>query len=110
MLNEVLLAQKELKSENNISCEIINCATIKPLDAETILKSVKKTQKVVVVEEHQIAGGLGSAVCELLSQKMPVKVKLMGMHDSFGESGKYAELLQKYGLDKNHIKNCICSM
>ncbi len=110
ILSEVLLAQKELKNENNISCEVINCATIKPLDEGTILKSVKKTQKVVVVEEHQIAGGLGSAICELLSQKMPVKVKLMGIQDSFGESGKYSELLQKYGLDKESIKNCICSV
>lgn len=107
ILSEVLAAQKELKSENSVSCEVINCVTIKPLDEETILKSVKKTQKVVVVEEHQIAGGLGSAICELLSQKMPVKVKLMGMHDSFGESGKYSELLQKYGLDKKSIKNSI---
>ena len=103
VLSEVLLAQKELKSENNVSCEIINCVTIKPLDEETILKSVKKTQKVVVVEEHQIAGGLGSAICELLSQKMPVKVKLMGMQASFGESGKYSELKDKYGISAHHI-------
>lgn len=107
ILSEVLKAQKELKSENDISCEVINCATIKPLDEEVILRSVKKTQKVVVIEEHQVAGGLGSAVCELLSQKMSVKVKLMGMQDSFSESGKYLELLQKYGLDKKHIKDAI---
>lgn len=104
ILNEALKAENELKKEKNISCEIINCSTIKPLDEKTILTSVKKTQKVVVVEEHQVAGGLGGAICELLGTKLPTPVRIVGVNDEFGQSGTYDELLNKYELTAHYIK------
>ena len=73
--------------------------TIKPLDEELILASAKKTGKVVTVEEHSVIGGLGSAVCDVLSEKMPTPVKKLGVYDEFGESGPAVELLAKYKLD-----------
>ncbi len=99
-----------LKAADGFSCDVINCSTIKPLDKDTILKSAGKTKKVITVEEHQIAGGWGSAVCELLSENMPVPVTRMGMKDSFGESGKYEELLEKYELNAKHIRKVITEM
>ncbi|MGM5483441.1 MAG: transketolase family protein [Nanobdellota archaeon] len=104
-LHEALKAAEELKKEG-ISTEIINCHTIKPLDKKTILKSAKKTGKIITVEEHQKAGGLGSAVAELLSEtKIPIKI--IGIQDTFGESGTPEELLKKYKIDKNEIiKEC----
>jgi transketolase len=101
--HEALLAAKDLKARYNIEVEIISCTTIKPLDEATILKSVKKTGKVVTLEEHQIIGGLGSAVAELLSGKYPTKLLRIGMKDSFGESGDYKELKDKYGLSSHNI-------
>lgn len=99
ILSEVLAAVKML----NFKPEIINCHTIKPLDEKTILRSAKKTGKVLVVHEHQVYGGLGSAITELLAEKCPVPVKIMGVKDQFGVSGQVAELYQKYGLDAEHI-------
>ena len=90
-------------AKENIDAEVINCHTIKPLDEKTILDSVKKTGVVVSAEEHQIFGGLGSAIAELLSQKMPVPQEFIGLHDQFGESGKPEELAAKYQLDSNSI-------
>lgn len=101
---ESLKAANELRAERNINCEVINCATIKPLDSDTLIHSAKKTGVVVTVEEHQISGGLGSAVCELLSEAYPVKVKRVGVCDRFGESGEPNELLEKFGMSSNHIK------
>jgi len=99
ILNEVLKAQKQL----NFKPEIINCHTIKPLDEKAILTSAKKTGRVLVIQDHQIHGGLGSAIAELLSEKYPVKIKIMGVNDIFGESGKTSELWEKYGLSANSI-------
>ena len=99
VLNEVLSAAKQM----SFTPEIINCPTIKPLDEKTILNSVKKTNKVLVIQDHQIIGGLGSAVAELLAEKYPVKIKVIGMPDKFGESGKPAELWLKYGLSASGI-------
>ncbi len=99
ILSEVMMAVKEL----NFKPEIINCPTIKPLDEKTILDSVRKTGKALVIQDHQIYGGLGSAVAELLAEKDPVKVKIMGMPDKFGESGKPRELWEKYGLGRKRI-------
>jgi transketolase len=82
---------------------VINCHTIKPLDNETILKSVKKTGKCLVIQDHQVHGGLGSAVAELLSQKHPVKCEIIGMQDKFGESGKPEQLWDKNGLSAEDI-------
>ncbi len=101
---ESLKAANELHAERNINCEVINCATIKPLDSDTIIHSARKTGAVVTVEEHQINGGLGSAVCEVLSEGYPVKVKRIGVRDHFGESGEPNELLEKFGMSSNHIK------
>lgn len=99
VINEVLSASKQL----DFKPEIINCYSIKPLDEKTVLASARKNGKVIVVQDHQTIGGLGSAVTELLADKYPVKVKIIGMNDKFGESGKPAELWEKYGLSAKCI-------
>ncbi len=95
-------AAKELAAQG-ISCEVINIHTIKPLDNEAVLDSVSKTRAVVVAEEHQRNGGLADAIAQLLAQKMPTPMEYVGVNDSFGESGKPAELLEKYGLGKKDV-------
>ena len=97
-VSEALDAAEKL-AEEGISAEVINIHTIKPLDEELILKSAKKTGKVVTAEEHSIIGGLGSAVCETLSEKAPTPLLRIGMNDIFGESGSAGALVAKYGLD-----------
>jgi len=99
---EALEAANEL-AKQRIQAEVINCHTIKPIDKATIIKSAKKTKKVVTVEEHQVNGGLGSAVAEVLGQNYPVKMKIIGMPDKFGESGTAKQLLDKYGLNVKGI-------
>ncbi len=105
-----VLAVVEKLSYRGVTCDVINCHTIKPLDEKTILESVKKTKKVITVEEHQIAGGLGGAVAELLSDVMPVFIKRLGAKDTFSESGQYEELLEKYGLGQKAIELAILEM
>ena len=95
-------AAKELAAQG-ISCEVINIHTIKPLDEEAILDSVSKTRAVVVAEEHQRNGGLGDAIANLLVHKLPVPMEYVGVNDTFGESGKPADLLDKYGLGKKDV-------
>jgi transketolase len=102
MVSEVLMAADELVKQK-ISAEVINCHTIKPIDKATIIKSAKKTGKVITVEEHQVTGGLGSAVAEVLSQNYPVPMKIIGMPDKFGESGTAKQLWDKYGLNHKMI-------
>lgn len=97
MTYEALLAAKIL-GEQGVNAEVVHVPTIKPLDEETILTSVRKTGRVVTVEEAQIAAGLGGAVTELLSEKLPVPVKRLGMQDRFGESGDPKDLLKKFEL------------
>lgn len=97
------LAAAELLYKDGIDAEVVHVATIKPLDNVTILQSAKKTKMVITVEEAQIAGGLGGAVTELLSEHYPVPIKRMGMQDRFGESGKPAELIDYFGLTAKHI-------
>ena len=94
---EALLAAEEVDGE------LINCTTIKPLDGETILESVKKTGRVVTVEEHQTTGGLGGVVAEFLMEHYPVPMRRVGVHDRFGESGEPDELLVKFGLKAKDI-------
>lgn len=106
MVWESIKAANMLK-DKGISCAVINCSSIKPLDETTILKSVEKTKKVVTVEEHQINGGLGGAVAEFLSEKFPALVLRIGMPDQFGESGKFELLLEKYGLTADTIASRI---
>lgn len=93
----------KLLESDGVSVELINIHTIKPIDREIIVNSAKKTSKVITVEEHSIIGGLGSAVCEVLSEEHPVFVHRIGMNDCFGESGPAAELLTKYNLDAKGI-------
>ena len=95
-------AAEKLAAEG-ISAEVINIHTIKPLDEELVLASAKKTGRVVTVEEHSVIGGLGSAVCDALSAKLPTLVCKIGMNDIFGESGPAAELVAKYGLDAEGV-------
>lgn len=99
---EAVVAAKRLKAEG-ISAEILNIHTIKPLDSEAIFNSVSKTKKVIVAEEHQKLGGLGSTVALLLSEKMPTPMGFVSVNDSFGESGTPAQLMKKYGLDSENI-------
>jgi transketolase len=93
----------EKLAEEGIDAEVINIHTIKPLDEELILASAKKTGKVVTVEEHSVIGGLGSAVCDTLSENLPTKTLKIGINDTFGESGPAKELIVKYGLDADSI-------
>ncbi len=102
MVQEAIEAGKQLEAKG-IDAEIINMATIKPLDTELVLASAKKTGKVVTVEEHSVIGGLGSAVCDALSAKNPVPVLKIGVQDVFGESGPAEEILHKFGLDAEGI-------
>jgi len=99
-------AAEKLAAEG-IDAEVINICTIKPLDEELIIASAKKTGKVVTVEEHSVIGGLGSAVCDCLAEKLPTPVKKIGMYDVFGESGSAAALVAKYGLDAEGVYNSV---
>ncbi len=102
LLWNALVAAEELAREG-IDVEVINSHTVKPLDAETILASVGKTGAAVSAEEHQIHGGLGSAVAELLAQNHPAPMEFVGVHDRFGESGDPLELIEAFGLGTKDI-------
>jgi transketolase len=93
----------KILENKGVSCEIINMHTIKPLDENAILQSVKKTKCVVTAEEHQRNGGLGDAVAQVLSLNFPAPMEMVAVNDSFGESGTPAELMKKYGLDAADI-------
>ena len=103
MTYQALLAAKQLE-EHGIMAEVVHVATLKPLDEETILKSVRKTGIVVTAEEGQIIGGLGGAISELLGEEHPVLIRRIGMQDRFGESGEPDELIKHFGLDAVHIR------
>jgi transketolase len=90
-------------AEQGISAEIINIHTIKPLDMEAVLNSARKTRCVVTAEEHQINGGLGDSIAQLLARNLPLPVEMVAVMDSFGESGKPEELMVKYGIDTQDI-------
>jgi transketolase len=89
--------------EKGLSVDVINIHTIKPLDEEAILKSIKKTRCAVTVEEHNVIGGLGDAVAQVASKHFPIPIEYIGTQDTFGESGTPDQLLKKYGLDSEHI-------
>ncbi|MFV0304399.1 MAG: transketolase family protein [Moheibacter sp.] len=99
---ESMVAANELEKQG-ISVELINIHTIKPLDEEIILNSVRKTGKVVTCEEHNKLGGLGESVARLLTEKYPIRQEFVAVNDSFGESGTPSELMKKYGLDSTTI-------
>ena len=102
MVNEALVAAEELK-EAGIDAMVINMATIKPLDEALVLAAAKKCGKVITCEEHSIIGGLGEAVCGLLSEKLPTPVKRIGVNDEFGHSGPAGALLKQFGLSSENI-------
>lgn len=99
---EALEAAKKLEAEG-INAKVINMATVKPLDKELVLAAAKETGKVVTVEEHSVIGGLGSAVCDVLSEKLPTPVLKIGINDVFGHSGPAVELIKEFGLDGDSI-------
>lgn len=102
MVWEALQAAYQLEEEK-ISVRVINMHTIKPIDKEAIIEAAKETNAIITAEEHQIIGGLGSAVAEVVVKNHPCKMDFIGINDSFGESGKPKELMQKYGLTAKHI-------
>jgi transketolase len=99
---QALEAAKKLKEEG-VSAEVINIHTIKPLDKDAILASVQKTKCVVTAEEHQMNGGLGDSIAQLLSRELPTPLEMVAMNDSFGESGPPMKLMEKYGLTSKEI-------
>lgn len=103
MVAPALQAAKILEAKNNISAQVINIHTIKPLDKEAIVKAAKQTKAMLVVEEHQKIGGLGEAVASALGQNHPVPIELVGVDDTFGQSGKSNQLLEFYGLGVEDI-------
>lgn len=105
LLFNALKAAQELEKE--IEVEVLNVHTIKPLDREAILASISKTGAIVTVEEHQVAGGLGGAVAELLSAEHPAPIEFIGVHDAFGQSGKPDELIEYYGMGVSHILEAV---
>jgi transketolase len=102
VLYNALLAAQELEKQG-VSVMVVNNHTIKPIDSETITAAAKKCGAVVTLEEHQVMGGAGSAVCEVLAKNCPVPVEMLGMQDSFGESGEPDQLIKKYGMDKDAV-------
>ena len=102
MVNEALIAAEQLKNEG-ISARVINMHTIKPIDREIIVECAKDTGAIVTAEEHNVIGGLGAAVAEVVGETYPVPVLRVGVEDTFGRSGPAVELLHLYGLDAAHI-------
>lgn len=94
-------------SREGIECEVINVSSVKPLDEMTILESVKKTGKIITIEDHQIMGGMGSAITEFLSQKYPVLISRVGIKDRFGVSGEWSQVYNLVGIDDDSIKKAV---
>ena len=103
MVQSALEAAERLATDG-ISAEVIDMHTIKPIDADLIVESAKKTGRVVTCEEHSVIGGLGSAVCDVLAERLPVPVRKLGVNDVFGESGPAVDLLHRYGLDADGVE------
>jgi len=106
LVYQALLAAKDLEKDG-VGVTVMNLSTIKPLDENMVLALARKTDAIVTVEEHQIAGGMGSAVSEFLSKKYPVPMEFVGVDDQFGQSGKPEELIKHYGMDKSSIEKAI---
>ena len=109
LVYEALLAAQQLEKEGLSIC-VVNCSTIKPLDEQTLVEVARKTGCVVTAEEHQVLGGLGGAVTEVLSQHCPVPIERIGMPDRFGESGESAELMKAFGMSAENIIKSIRSV
>lgn len=99
---EAIKAKKELERQG-INVRVLDIHTIKPIDKEAIIRCAKETKRIIIVEDHNIIGGLGSSVCEVLSQNFPKKIEMMGIDDSFGKSGKAEELMKYFKIDKDSI-------
>ena len=97
------IAAAETLAERGVSARVINVCTIKPLDEQIVLEAARDCGKIITCEEHSVIGGLGEAVCSLLSERCPVKVRRIGVNDEFGHSGPAAELLKEFGLCSEHI-------
>jgi transketolase len=97
----------DILAGEGISLRVIDMHTIKPIDKEIIIKAANETKGIVTAEEHTIIGGLGSAVSEVVVQNCPIKMAFVGIQDTFGESGKPAELLVKYGLTADKIAKAV---
>lgn len=108
-VSEALKAQEVLK-ENGINVRVVDIHTIKPIDRDLIVKCAKETKRIITVEDHNVIGGLGTAVCDVLSEEYPVKVERMGVPDCFGRSGKAEELLKYYKIDSTAIAAKIMKM
>ncbi len=109
MVGEALNAYEILK-EKGINARVINIHTIKPIDRDIIIKAAKETGKIVTVEEHSVIGGLGSAVCDVVCDEVPVPVKKIGVNDTFGCSGPAKDLLLKFGLSSENIVNTVLDL
>ena len=101
-VSEAIKAMEILKAKG-INVRVIDVHTIKPIDKEMIVKCAKETKRIITVEDHSVIGGLGSSVCEVLSEEYPTKVERMGIMDTFGQSGNGEELLAYYKIDSNAI-------
>ncbi|KKQ01367.1 MAG: Transketolase, central region [Parcubacteria group bacterium GW2011_GWA2_36_24] len=106
LMHRALLAVKELEAEG-IKTKIMNLSSIKPLDVGAIVSLAKETKRIVTVEEHQVAGGMGSAVAEVLAKEFPTAIEFIGVQDKFGQSGTPDELVEHYGMGKNSIKEAV---
>lgn len=104
----ISLEAAKLLEEAGVSAEVVNVSTIKPIDREKIVECARKCGRVVTAEEHSVIGGLGSAVCEVLSEEYPVRVIRIGVQDKFGESGTPDELMRAYGLSAQHVAEAAC--
>src|SRR3989339_163705 len=106
LMHRALLAVKELEAEG-VKTKIMNLSSIKPLDVGAIVSLAKETKRIVTVEEHQVAGGMGSAVAEVLAKEFPTAIEFIGVQDLFGQSGTPDELVEHYGMGKNSIKEAV---
>lgn len=106
LTSAAIFAAKELEAEG-IKTKVMNLSSIKPIDANAIIALAKETKKIVTVEEHQVAGGMGSAVAEVLAQNYPVAMEFVGVKDQFGQTGQPDELMKHYSIDKDAIKKAV---
>jgi len=106
LLYKALIAAKEL-TKKNIKVKVMNLSTIKPLDIEAVVTFARETKAIVTVEEHQVAGGMGSAVAECLAEFYPIPIEFIGVHDTFGQSGTSEELIKHYNLDTPNITKAV---
>jgi len=106
LVHKALLVAKELETEG-VKIKVMNLATIKPIDKDAVIALAKETKAIITVEEHQVAGGMGSAVAEVLAQNYPVPVEFIGVKDLYGQSGTPNELIEHYGMGKESIKEAV---